>query len=76
MNGENYILLPLKKEMEISPTEYIALHYDFFEIFNSDSQLIKKIELKEEIIDKSQEIISDLKGIIKKIVKTYEVEEI
>lgn len=76
MNGEKYILPPLKKEMEISPAEYIALHYDFFEIFNSDSQIIKKIELKGEIIDKSQEIISDLKGIIKKIVKTYEVEEI
>lgn len=76
MNGEKYILPPLKKEMEISPAEYIALHYDFFEIFNSDSQIIKKIELKGEIIDKSQEIISDLKVIIKKIVKTYEVEEI
>ncbi|WGT39277.1 hypothetical protein QH639_00125 [Lysinibacillus sp. 1 U-2021] len=60
----------------MSLAEYIALHYDFFKIFNSDSQIIKKIELKEEIIEKSGEIISDLKGIIKKIVKTYEVEEI
>ncbi|MEK4533106.1 hypothetical protein [Solibacillus sp. FSL K6-1554] len=76
MNGEENILPPLKKELNMSPAEYIALHYNFFEIFNSDIQITKKIELEEEIIDKSQELISDLKGIIKKIVKTYEVEEI
>jgi hypothetical protein len=76
INGESYKLPPLKRELIMKPAEYIALHYDFFEIFNTDEQKLLKFELREEIISKSQEIIEDLKGIIRRIVKTYETEEI
>ncbi|WP_210367872.1 hypothetical protein [Bacillus sp. REN3] len=76
INGESYKFPPLKKELIMSPAEYIAIHYDFFETFNADEQKLLKYELREEIIFKSQEIIDDLKGIIRKIVKTYETEEI
>ncbi|WP_137744600.1 hypothetical protein [Robertmurraya siralis] len=76
INGESHKLPPLKRELNMSPAEYIALHYDFFEIFNEDKQKLLKFELREEINLKSQEIIDELKGIIRKIVKTYEIEEI
>ncbi|MDW0118613.1 hypothetical protein QTL97_16935 [Sporosarcina thermotolerans] len=76
INGVSNQLPPLKKELGMSPAEYMALNYDFFKIFNADTQKIRKYELREEIIFKSQEVIEDLKEVIRKIVQIYEVEEV
>jgi len=76
VNGVSNQLPPLKKELGMSSAEYIALNYDFFKIFNADTQKVRKYELREEIIFKSQEVIEDLKEVIRKIVQIYEVEEI
>ena len=58
------------------PEEYMALNYDFFEIYNNDERIKKKYELQEDIIYTSQSIIQSLKEIICQIVQKYEVEEI
>ena len=76
VNGISHPLPPLKKELDMSPAEYIALSYDFFKKYNADTQTLRKYELGEEIIAKFQDIIQDLKDVIRKIVCIYEVEEI
>ena len=60
----------------MSPAEYIAVEFDFFEIFNKDPQKLKKDELRKEIKLESQEMVENLKGIIRKIIDVYEHEEI
>lgn len=56
------------------PEEYIALHYDFFDLYNADERIKKKYELREEIIYTSQSIVQSLKETIDQIIKIYEVE--
>lgn len=75
INGIDFKLPPLKKDIDISPAEYMALN-DFFKRFNADTQTINKNNLRKEIIENTQEIIKVLKEIIRKIVDRYEVEEI
>lgn len=75
INGVNFKLPPLKKDIDISPAEYMALN-DFFNRFNADIQTIKKNKLRKEIIENTHQIIKELKEIIRKIVDIYEVEEI
>lgn len=60
----------------MSSAEYMALNWDFYKIFNVDTEKLRKYELREEIIFKSQEVIEDLKVLIRKIVRIYEVEEV
>ena len=74
VNGEKYIKPKPIIELGMSPEEYIALHYDFFDIYNNDDRIKKKYELREEIIYTSQAIVQSLKDIINQIVKIYEVE--
>lgn len=76
INGEKHQLPPLKKELGIKPAEYIALNYDFFNGFHTKSQTLRKYELRNEIIEKSIVITKDIKKIIRKIVRIYEIEEI
>lgn len=76
VNGESNQLPPLKKELGMSSAEYMALNWDFYKIFNVDTEKLRKYELREEIIFKSQEVIEDLKVLIRKIVRIYEVEEV
>ena len=60
----------------MSPEEYMSYHYDFFEMYNSNEKIVKKYELREEIIYSSQAIVEELKEIINKIVRIYEVENV
>ncbi|PRS31715.1 hypothetical protein C6W19_21675 [Bacillus sp. RJGP41] len=76
INSVSHPLPLIKKELGMSPAEYIALNYDFFNLYNSDTQKLRKDQLREEIIFKSQEVIQDLKDVIRRIVQIYEVEEI
>ncbi|RDW18789.1 hypothetical protein [Oceanobacillus chungangensis] len=68
INGVRYQLPPIKKELEMSPAEYMALN-DFFKEFNANTETLKKYKLKEEIISNSQDIVQDLKEVIRKIVR-------
>lgn len=74
VNGEKYIKPKPVIELKILPEEYIALHYEFFEIYNNDERIKKKYELREEIIYTSQAIVQSLKETIDQIIKIYEVE--
>lgn len=74
VNGKEYIKPKPTIELNILPEEYIALHYDFFEIYNNDERIKKKYELREEIIYMSQAIVQSLKETIDQIIKIYEVE--
>ena len=76
INGKKNQLPPLKKELNISPVEYIAINSDFFEKFNKDPQKLKKDELRTEIKLQSQHLVEYLKQIIRKIIDVYEHEEI
>lgn len=76
INGQKYELPKCQIELNMSPAEYIAYQYDFFEIFNKEEKIVKKYEMKEEITLLSQFIVHELKERIEKIVKTYEVEHI
>lgn len=76
INGEKYKLPSKKKELSMLPEEYIAYHYDFFEEFNNNEKIIEKYKLRAEIIELSGIIEKDLKDIISKIVKLYEIEQI
>ncbi|MBT2571476.1 hypothetical protein [Planococcus sp. ISL-110] len=76
INGKRNQLPPLKKEIDMSPAEYIAVEFDFFEIFNKDPQKLKKDELRKEIKLESQKMVEHLKEIIRKIIDVYEHEEI
>lgn len=76
INGEKFIHKTPIIDIKMSPEEYMSYHYDFFKLYNSNDKIIKKIELHEEIIYCTQSIIQDLKEIIDKIVRLYEVEKI
>ena len=76
INGKKYKNPNPIIELEMLPEEYMALNYDFFEIYNNDERIKKKYELQEDIIYTSQSIIQSLKEIICQIVQKYEVEEI
>lgn len=74
VNGEKYIKPKPVIELKMLPEEYIALHYDFFDLYNNDERIKKKYELREEIIYTSQAIVQSLKETIDQIIKIYEVE--
>lgn len=76
INGQKYELPKCQIDIKMPPEDYIAYQYDFFEIFNKEERIVKKYEIKEEIILLSQSIVQELKERIEKIVKTYEVEQI
>ena len=76
VNGKEYIKPKPTIELNILPEEYIALHYDFFELYNNDERIKKKYELREEIIYMSQAIVQSLKETIDQIIKIYEAEEL
>ena len=73
VNGKEYRKPEPVIELRMLPEEYIAVHYDFFEMYNNDDRIKRKKELREEIIYTSQEIVQALKEIIEKIIKIYEV---
>ena len=74
VNGEKYIKPKPVIELKMLPEEYIALHYDFFDLYNNDERIKKKYELREEIIYTSQAVVQSLKETIDQIIKIYEVE--
>lgn len=76
INGQKYVNPQPIIELKMLPEEYIALNYDFFERYNNDCRIIRKNELREEIIYGSQAIVQDLKERIEKIIKKYELEEV
>ncbi len=76
INGEQYKNPKPVIDLNMLPEEYMAYHYDFFELYNKDERIVKKYELREEIIYGSQAVIEELKEIIDKIVRIYEVENI
>lgn len=76
INGKQYKHPKPVIDLKMSPEEYMAYQYDFFEIYNSDERIKLKYDLREDIIYKSQEIVEELKEIIEKIVRVYEVEQI
>lgn len=76
INGEKYKNPKPIIDMTMLPEEYMAYHYDFFQKYNSNEKIRRKYELQEEIIYTSQSIIQELKDIIKKIVRIYEIEKI
>ena len=76
IDGEQYKLPKRKIELSMTPEEYMAYYYDFFERFNQNEDIQKKYKVREDIIYSSQSIVQDLKDIIENIVKIYEVEQI
>ncbi len=54
----------------------MSYHYDFFELYNRNEKIIKKYELRDEIICGSRAITDELKKVISKIVRIYEVENV
>lgn len=76
INGKQYKHSKSVIDLKMLPEEYMAYHYDFFELYNGNEKIKKKYELREEIIYTSQAIVEELKEIIDKIVRLYEVEKI
>lgn len=76
VNGKKLNLPSRKIELNMSPEEYMALNYDFFQKYNRDKGIIDKHSIRENIIYLNQSIIQELKEIIEGIVKVYEVEQI
>lgn len=74
VNGKKFINPKPLIELKMLPEEYMALNYDFFELYNNDERIKKKYELREEIIYTSQAIVQSLKETINQIIKIYEVE--
>ena len=54
----------------------MAYYYDLFDRYNNDKRIKRKYELREEIIYSSQSLVEDMKSIIDKIVRIYEIEEV
>ena len=44
INGEKYIKPKPVIELKMLPEEYIALHYDFFDLYNNDKRIKKKYD--------------------------------
>ena len=63
-------------ELNMLPEEYMAYYYDFFDRYNNDKRIKRKYGLREEIIYSSQSLVEDMKSIIDKIVRIYEIEEV
>lgn len=76
VNGEKYKNPKPIIDMDMSPAEYMAYHYDFFQEYNDNEKIKSKYKLQEEIIYTSQAIVQELKDIIEKIVRIYEVEKV
>ncbi|MEA5083610.1 MAG: hypothetical protein VB018_05585 [Lachnospiraceae bacterium] len=76
INGEQYKLPECKIKLRMLPEEHMAYYYDFFERFNQNEDIQKKYKIREDIIYSSQGIVQDLKDIVERIVKIYEVEQI
>lgn len=76
INGKQYKHPKFTIDLKMLPEEYMSYHYDFFELYNSNEKIAKKYELREEIIYSSQIIVEDLKEIIDKIVRIYEIENV
>ena len=76
INGKQYKHSKPVFDLKVLPEEYMAYRYDFFELYNSNEKIKKKYELREVIIYSSQAIVEELKEIIDKIVRIYEVEDI
>lgn len=74
INGKKYIKPKPLINLTMLPEEYIALNYDFFDIYNNNDKIKNKYKLREEIIYTSQAITQNLKEIIYKIIENYEVE--
>ncbi len=76
INGVQYKHPKPLFDLKMLPEEYMAYRYDFFKLYNINEKIKKKYELHEEIIYSSQTVIEELKEIINKIVKIYEVEDV
>lgn len=76
INGKQYKNPNPIIDLKMLPEEYIAYNYDFFDLYNKNEKIIKKYDLREEIIYSSQAIVEALKELIDKIVKIYEVENV
>ena len=76
INGEQYKHSEPVIDLKMLPEEYMSYRYDFFEIYNINEKIARKYELREEIIYNSQAIVEELKEIIDKIVRIYEVENV
>lgn len=76
INGNQYKHPKPVFDLKMLPEEYMAYRYDFFELYNSNEKIKKKYELREEIIYGSQAVVEELKEIIDKIVRIYEVENV
>lgn len=63
-------------ELNMLPEEYMAYYYDFFDRYNNDKRIKRKYGLREKIIYSSQSLVEDMKSIIDKIVRIYEIEEV
>lgn len=63
-------------KLNMLPEEYMAYYYDFFDRYNNDQRIKKRYELREEIIYSSQSLVEDMKSIIDKIARIYEIEEV
>lgn len=74
INGKQYKHSKPVVELKMLPEEYISYRYDFFELYNNNEKIKKKYKLREEIIYSSQAVVEELKEIIDKIVRIYEVE--
>ena len=74
INGKQFKHSKPLFELKMLPEEYMSYRYDFFELYNSNEKIKKKYELREEIIYSSQAVVEELKEIIDKIVRIYEVE--
>lgn len=76
INGVRYQLPKPIIELKMLPEEYMSYRYDFFELYNCNEKIKNKYKLREEIIYTSQSVVEDLKEIIEKIVRIYEVENV
>lgn len=76
INGKPYKHAQPVIELNMLPEEYMAYYYDFFDRYNNDQRIKRKYELREEIIYSSQSLVEDMKSIIDKIVRIYEIEEV
>lgn len=75
----NGVKIPSRKMLinwDGTPSEYIALSYDFFSEYDNHEKIKKKKKLKEIILKDSKKIEEEIKMIINKITKKYEKEKI
>lgn len=73
VNGVKIALPSMKKDIKIDAASYIAITWDFFEIFNSDFRIKEKQALFLEIKEEIHVLAEMLKGKVFKIVKKHQV---